>query len=287
MFFVILLYFANYVIVKNKFREALMSGVYLRRNFILGLSSIGFATLSSKKLFAQNIQLNDVLNAINSANTNKKNPILSASEADGGIREALTNGAIAAVLKTGRLDGFWQDNKIKIPLPGTLGKLQKSLQPYGLSSSFDDLQLKINRAAENSAPKAKEIFVNAIKSFTINDAMSILQGGENAGTNLLKEKTKPQLISAFRPQMLDAIDKTGAGVSIGKIDKKYGAQLGSLANISGTKTQNQDLKSQLVDYAVSKSLDGIFYYIGTEEAAIRKDPAKRTSDLLKKVFGGF
>ncbi len=263
-----------------------MSDKNLRRNFIFGLSAIGFTSLATRNAFAQNIQLNDVLNAISGAKSTNKTSILSASEADGGLREALTNGAIAAVLRTGKLDGFWQDNKIKIPLPGTLGKLQKSLQPYGLSSSFDDLQLKINRAAENSAPKAKEIFVSAIKSFTINDAMSILQGGENAGTNLLKEKTKPQLISAFRPQMLDAIDKTGAGVSIGKIDKKYGAQLGSLGNITGTKTQGQDLKSQLVDYAVSKSLDGIFYYIAAEEAAIRKDPAKRTSDLLKKVFGG-
>lgn len=263
-----------------------MSDNNLRRDFIFGLTAIGFTSLAARNAFAQNVQLNDVLNAISGAKSSKKTSLLSASEADGGLREALTNGAIAAVLRTGKVDGFWQDSKIKIPLPGTLGKLQKSLQPYGLSSSFDDLQLKINRAAENSAPKAKEIFVNAIKSFTINDAMSILQGGENAGTNLLKEKTKPQLISAFRPQMLDAIDKTGAGVSIGKIDKKYGAQLGSLGNITGTKTQGQDLKSQLVDYAVSKSLDGIFYYIGTEEAAIRKDPAKRTSDLLKKVFGG-
>ncbi len=283
-----MLFFDNFTIFCKLCYQKIVLGVsmsnkFLRRNFIFGLSAIGAYNFMPKKLLAQNIQLNDLLNAVNAT---KKTSNLSLTEADGGLREALTNGAIAAVLKTGKLDGFWQDSKIKIPLPGTLGKLQKSLQPYGLSSTFDDLQLKINRAAENSAPKAKEIFVNAIKSFTINDAMSILKGGENAGTNLLKEKTKPQLISAFRPQMLDAIDKTGAGISIGKIDKKYGAQLGSLGNITGNNTKTQDLKSQLVDYAVSKSLDGIFYYIATEEAAIRKDPAKRTSDLLKKVFGG-
>ena len=46
-----------------------------------------------------------------------------------------------------------------------------------------------------------------------------------------------------------------------------------------------DVKADLTGYVVQKALEGIFFYIAKEEAAIRNDPAARTTELLKKVFG--
>lgn len=264
-----------------------MANQTISRRIVFGSIICAGLGLNSNRAMAQNI--GEILNAISVTKTPKTSILgagLSNVEIDNGLREALSNGAIAAILRTGKLDGFWADNLIRIPLPSTLGKLQKSLKPLGLSKPFDDLQLKMNRAAENSVPLAKDIFMGAIRNFTIPDVVGVLNGGPNAGTMLLKDKTKPLLMDAFRPQMQNAIDTSGAGLTLSKIDKKYGSQIGALGNLGGTNTsaKKQDLKSQLVDYAVSKSLDGLFYYIANEESEIRKNPAKRTSDLLKKVF---
>ena len=276
---------------------------FQKREMIIGLGSIfgAFLLLSGNKAQAQDI--GSILNAISAA----KNPAqasgaqgailglpngVSNNDADGGIRAALSNGALASVLRLGRVDGYWADRLVKIPLPNPLRTLQRNMQTLGLSRSFDDLQLKINRAAEQAAPHAKDVFLSAISSFTVSDVVGVVRGSNTAGTDLLKSKTKPELVTRFRPFILTAVDNTGAGRSIDSVNRNYGRQLSRLGGLGNLNVQNNietgsatDLKGQLVDYAVSKALDGLFYYIGNEETQIRQNPAKRTSELLRKVFG--
>lgn len=258
----------------------------------------GSAFLNANYVNAQD--LGSIINAIGAArNSNNQStnvlglPVgVSNADADGGIRSALTNGAIASVLRLGRTDGYWADNLVKIALPNPLRTLQRNMQTLGISRPFDDLQLKINRAAEQAAPHAKDVFVSAINSFTLTDVVGVLRGGNTAGTDLLKSKTKPDLVTRFRPFILTAVNETGAGRSMDNISRNYGRQISRLGGLRNINSQNNietgastDVKGQLVDYAVSKALDGLFYYIGNEETQIRQNPAKRTNELLRKVFG--
>ena len=271
------------------------NSLHQRREISFGLLLTLAAPMFPRIAQAQSSDVTKLLEIIkNSQSKTSNNKALSGItglEADGGIREALLNGAISAILKTGKTDGYWGDNLIRIALPKPFGSLQKNLKYIGASKLLDDLHLKINRAAESAVQGTREIFANTIKTFTIADGIQILRGGEQAGTMLLMDKTKPQLINLFRPNMTKAIDDTGAGLALEKISKKYNSQLNKLGDISqlgkqnGVSTENKDFKAQFIDYSVAKSLDGLFYYIGQEEASIRKNPAKRTSDLLKKVFG--
>ena len=268
-----------------------------KRKLIMGIGA-GFPLFLFETARAQNVDLNSILGVITKTQTQSTGGLplgVSQADANSGMKEALINGAAAAVLRLGKFDGYWQDGKVRIPLPKPFNQIQKNLQPLGLSSKFDDLQLKINRAAEVAAPKAKTIFVNTIKSVTLEDITGIIRGGDTAGTEFLKAKTKPALMTEFRPPMLTAVNSSGAAKSLANVNAKYGSQiqmLGGLTNLRGqnnvetTKGAKSDLTSQFVDFACSKALDGLFYYIGQEEAAIRQDPMKQTSSLLKKVFGG-
>ncbi len=202
-------------------------------------------------------------------------PGISAAQGEGALREALSSGAAAAVLRVGKADGFWSDGKIRIPLPGALATLQRSTKPMGMSGPLDDLQLKVNRGAEAAAPKAKTLFLDAIRAMRVQDVAQVLRGGERAGTAYLRDKTGAQLAGLFRPQIAGALESTGALKALDGVSAKYPAQA----------KLGPDPRASLIDFAVAKALDGVFFYVGEEEAAIRKNPAKQTSQALKSVFG--
>jgi Protein of unknown function (DUF4197) len=259
---------------------------------------------------------------------------LSLSDADGGLREALGNAALASALRLGRLDGYWADGKVRIPLPSPLNTLQSRLQPLRLSAPLDNFQIRLNRAAETAAPRAGNIFLDTIKSLTLNDAIQIVRGGETAGTDMLKARAGVQLTNLMTPPMTSAVDSSGAGAALDRINARYGREIERLGGLSGlsrynvpqttppstnasaqtsatgplvfgagaasttstsstpgantatnASAQSNSLKSQMVGFAVDKALDGLFFYVGEEEKAIRRDPAKRTTDLLRRVFG--
>ncbi len=207
---------------------------------------------------------------------------LSQSDAATGLKEALRLGSIAAVTRLGKADGFFADGKVHIPLPGTLAKAQKSLKPLGLAGPLDDVELKMNRAAEQSMPAAKTLFVNAVSGITLTDALSILRGGDTAATDYLRGKTGLDLTNLLRPKMQTSLQSTGAFSALDRASQSM--NVGGL-NLGGA-NMGASLKGQVIDFACSKALDGAFYYVGQEEAAIRRDPVKRTTSILKKVFGG-
>ncbi|HLT77548.1 MAG TPA: DUF4197 domain-containing protein [Ferrovibrio sp.] len=200
---------------------------------------------------------------------------LSQGEIGSGLKEALSVASRRVVDRTGKVDGFNGDPAIRIPLPGPLQKLEGALKTVGAGGMLSDLQLKMNRAAEQAAPKALDIFRNAISKMSISDAKAILSGPNDAATQYFRKQTSGDLTTAFKPVVDRSLADVGAVQSFKAVQGRA----------SGIPLAGQEVQSlNLTDYTVQKALDGLFHYLGTEEAAIRTNPAARTTDLLKKVF---
>lgn len=195
------------------------------------------------------------------------------SDVIAGLKEALTVGSEHVVQQLGQTDGFYSDPQIRIPLPEKLATVKSALDKVGMGSFADDLELKLNRAAEAATPRARELFLNAISQMTFEDARGILNGPEDAATQYFKKTMSPDLAKAMRPVVDDSLSEVGAVQS-------YDRMMGKYADLPFV----PDVKANLTDHVVNKGMDGIFHYMAVEEAAIRKDPVKRTTDLLKKVF---
>jgi hypothetical protein len=199
---------------------------------------------------------------------------LTDSEIAAGLREALRVGSKRVVRQVGRLDGFNADPDIHIPLPGVLKDVQETLRPLGLAGMADDLELKLNRGAEAAAPEAKALFFDAISEMTLDDVREIYDGPDDAATQYFKGKMNKPLAKRMRPIVSDSLSEVGAV-------RTYDDMMANYKAVPFV----PDVKSDLTGYVVRKGLDGIFYYVAKEEAAIRNDPAARTTELLKKVFG--
>jgi len=198
---------------------------------------------------------------------------LTNSEIISGLKEALKTGAETVVSRLGAENGFNSDASIHIPLPSYLSKVQILMNKVGMGSYAEDLELKLNRAAEAAAPKARTLFVNAISQMSFDDAKRILNGADDAATRYFKEKTSDDLTKAFTPVVKETLEEIGAVKSYDRMMEKYK----SLPLVS-------DIKGSLTNYAVKEALNGIFYYLAQEEKAIRENPAKQTTALLKKLF---
>lgn len=199
---------------------------------------------------------------------------LSDSKVTSGLKEALRVGAENAVKLTGRRDGYFGNEAIKILMPNNLRPVEKGLRAVGYGPKVDGFILSMNRSAEAAAPAAKKIFGDAILSMSFEDARKILSGGDTAATDYFKNKTGSQLTAAFRP----VVEKT---MNENSVTQQYNALLGQAQSIPFMKSQSLDV----TQYVVSKALDGLFYTLGQEEKKIRKDPMARTTSLLKEVFG--
>jgi hypothetical protein len=198
---------------------------------------------------------------------------LSNDEIASGLKEALRVGTEKAVETVGRPGGFMNDRNVHISLPGPLEKIKAGLVVVGASGMAEDLEQRINKAAESAAPKAASIFGGAVSRMSIEDARAILTGPRDSATQYFKRTTSPQLKQAMRPIVDQALSKVGAVES-------YNALVSKAQEVPFASGLNLDLS----DYVVSKALDGIFFYVAGEEAEIRTDPAARTTDLLKTVF---
>ena len=198
------------------------------------------------------------------------------AEAGQGIKEALTQGVTNAVLNLNKTDGFFGSEIYKMLLPPDAKKIESTLRNAGMGAEVDKAILAINRGAEDAVAYAKPIFVDAIKEMTLTDALNIVKGSKDAATQYFKQKTSEKLIAAFTPSVQSSLDKVNA--------TKYYDDIVTTYNKFPTtfKKINPDLTS----FVVGKAVDALFDQVAKEEANIRANPMARTTEILKKVFGG-
>lgn len=200
---------------------------------------------------------------------------LSSGEIGEAFKEALRIGSAQVVQQLGADDGFNGDPQIHIPLPRTVETAKNLLAKVGMSQIADDLEEKLNRAAEAATPKAKELFLQAIEEMTFADVQQIYRGPKDSATRYFQEKMAPKLAMEMRPIVAESLSTQGAVQAFDNLVANYK----KLPFVP-------DLKANLTDHVLAKGMDGIFYYLAKEEAAIRENPVKQTTGLLKKVFGG-
>jgi hypothetical protein len=217
-------------------------------------------------------QLKDFLKSIGEALSGGE---LSESKIIRGLREALQIGTGNAVQIVSKVDGYYKNPKIRIPLPESVQKAEKLLRAVGYGSKVDAFEQSMNRAAERAAPEAKAMFVNAIKQMTFTDAKKILQGRDNEATLYFEDKTRGRLQELFRPIVHSAMSEVG-------VTRWYQELEAKVRSIPFAESLNFDLDG----YVTNKALDGLFFMVAEEEQKIRQDPAARITDLLKEVFGG-
>lgn len=220
---------------------------------------------------AQNIGniLNQATSILNGQGTS-----LSNADVVQGLKEALTVGINNSTAKASAFNGFYQNPKIKIPFPKEAKIMEDLLIQAGMKKQIENFTRTLNRAAEDAAKDAAPIFLNAITTMNINDGISLLKGGDNAATEFLKGKTSEELKAKFRPVIQNSLKK----VNITKYWKPLVTKYNKIPMV-------QKMNPNLDDYVTNKALEGLFKLLAEEELKIRKDPAARISDLLKKVFG--
>ncbi|MDP4265858.1 MAG: DUF4197 domain-containing protein [Bacteroidota bacterium] len=235
---------------------------YIRLLFLIGI--VTFFTTCKKDT------LNNILNQG-----------LSQEDAVNGLKDALKVGTGNTVSLVSIINGYYGNSLIKIPFPEDATFIVNAVNTYIPTANplIDTLVLKLNRAAENAAIKAKPIFINAITGMTIGDAFSILKGGDTAATHYLRINTYSNLFSTFKPDIDSSLTNVGAT----QIWKEVTTYYNSIPDIPYVFTKQQ-INTDLPAYTTGKALKGLFLLIGNEEKSIRKDPAKRVDDLLKKVF---
>jgi Protein of unknown function (DUF4197) len=191
-----------------------------------------------------------------------------------GIKEALAVGTERAVQSLGRENGYFGNAAVKILMPSSLQKVADVARMTGYQKQVDEFVLSMNRAAEAAAPLASRTFGDAIRAMTLQDVQGILTGGDTAATQFFRRTTQDKLYAAFKPIVSQKVGEVGA-------TRAYKDMMGRYESVPLAGKQSLDLD----DYVTRKSLDGLFLMVGEEEKKIRSNPAARTTELLKTVFG--
>jgi len=215
-------------------------------------------------------KIKDVLNS-DSASSGSSS--ISDNDIAGALKDALTVGSTNVVSQLSAAGGFNSDSNIRIPLPDSLQTIQETMNKFGMGSSLNNLENKLNEAAETATEKAKPLFVNAIKELSWDDVKTILNGPDDAATQYFKSKMSSPLSTEMKPIVDASLNEVGA-------IKAYNSAIGEYKSLPLV----PDVQADLTQHVLNKGIDGIFYYLAIEEKAIREDPTKRTTDLLKKVF---
>lgn len=218
-------------------------------------------------------KLNNPLKKVVDVVAAPKKDSLSTPTIISGLKEALNVGIQKGTSQLSAVDGFFGNAAIKILMPPEAVKVEQSLRKLGMNKQVDDAILNMNRAAEDATKKAAPIFLDAIKGMNFNDALAILRGNNNAATQYLQNNTTTALTTAFRPIIETALAKIDATKHWNTIFSNY--------NRFALQKVNPDLTA----YVTEKALSGIFFQLAAEEEKIRKEPAARTSEILKTVFG--
>ncbi|MBF8779809.1 DUF4197 domain-containing protein [Pseudomonas fulva] len=199
---------------------------------------------------------------------------LSQTEAAGGLKDALIQGAQIAVEQLGTPGGFSDNPQVRIELPGNLGKAAKAMKMFGKGAQVEALENSMNQAAEAAVPQAQAILVDAVKKMTVADAKGILAGGEDSATQYLDKSSREQIRAKFLPIVKAATDKVG-------VAQKYNSFAGQAAALGVIDAKTANVES----YVTEQALDGLFEMIAKQEQSIRQNPAQAATSLAKKVFG--
>lgn len=199
---------------------------------------------------------------------------LSNQEASSGLKAALEKGSVAAVAKLGVENGFLNNDRVRIKLPGMVEQARPLLRMTGYGQQLDELEVSMNRAAEAAVPMAKPLLLNAVKSMSIADAKNILTGGDTSVTNFFREKTAGQLGVKFLPIVKKVTDRSG-------LSAQYNSTMGQVSKLGIVPEQQATVES----YVTQRALDGLYTMIAEEEKAIRQDPVGSGSKIIGKVFG--
>ena len=199
---------------------------------------------------------------------------LSQGDASAGLKDALSQGAKVAVQQLGKPGGFSNDPKVRIELPGNLGKASRTLKMMGMGGQIEQLENSMNQAAEAAVPQAQALLLDAVKNMSVSDAKAILAGGDDSATQYLNESSREKLRSRFLPIVKKATDQVG-------VARQYNALAGKAGGLGGLGGQYSSIEG----YVTEQALDGLFAVIAEQEAGIRKNPAGAATSLAKKVFG--
>jgi hypothetical protein len=192
----------------------------------------------------------------------------------GSLKQALTQGAQNAVKDLAKADGFLGNEKVRIPLPDNLKKVDATMRQFGMGKYADELNTTMNRAAEAAVPEAQTLLVGAISKMSVKDATDILTGKEDAATQYFRSNTEAALASKFQPIVAKSMKKV-------KLSDKYNQFASKGAQFGLVDPKNANLN----DYITRKAMDGLFIMMAEQEKNIRANPAQATGDLAKKVFG--
>ena len=196
------------------------------------------------------------------------------AEALRGVRQALTDGSLAAVARLGVENGYFGNPTVKIPLPPSLQRVERGLRTFGMRREADELVLSMNRAAEAAVPEAKQLLTDAVRKMSVQDAKGILSGGDTAATNYFRRATRTQLTQRFLPIVKRATDRVGLAQQYNSLAEQ-GAALGLV----------KEDEASIERYVTQKALDGLYFMIGEQEKAFRRDPVGATSSIVRKAFG--
>ncbi|MFZ4481224.1 MAG: DUF4197 domain-containing protein [Rhodoferax sp.] len=199
---------------------------------------------------------------------------LSNADAGSGLKDALTQGSAVAVAKLGAENGFLGNEKVRIPLPDALKRVEGMLRVLGMQKQTEELVTAMNRAAEQAVPEAKALLVNAVKNMSWQDAKGILTGSDTAATEYFRRTTSDQLIEKFLPIVTKATTNVGLAEKYNEIAGK-GAKLGLV----------DARQARIENYVTQKTLDGLFLMMAEQEKAIRADPIGATTAMARRVFG--
>lgn len=237
-----------------------------RMVFLLAVCAADLATAQVPKLDELLGKARDRSSARSSASDDKTG--------SAGIKEALAVGTERAVSSLSKVDGYFGNSAVKILMPSSLQKVAQLAKMAGYEKQVDEFVLSMNRAAEAAAPLASRYFGDAIRAMTLGDVRGILSGGDTAATTFFRDKTGDKLYGAFKPVVSKKVDQVGA-------TRAYKRMIGRYDGVPLVGKQSLDVD----DYVTRKALDGLFHMVGEEEKKIRTDPAARTTELLKTVFG--
>jgi hypothetical protein len=199
---------------------------------------------------------------------------ISNQDAVAGLKEALSKGSQAAIQQLGAENGFFGNDKLRIPLPDSLKKVEGMMRRFGMGNQADELVLRMNRAAEAAMPEARALLVNAIRQMSIQDAKGILTGGDDAATQYFRRTTSTPLTQKFLPIVKKATEKV-------KLAERYSTFVETGSRFGLVKEEEANLEN----YVTRKALDGLYSVIAEQEKKIRADPVGAASSIISKVFG--